>query len=197
MGVGGVVGDTSIFFFQCLFLSLKFKTQLQSKAFKTIAVGTQHDITSFSRAIGDVYKQFGIPGLWRGASGAVLRVSVGSAAQLSTFSTTKDIIEEKKIFKKDSFLLGIAASFCSSFVVCIAMTPFDVVSTRLYNQAVDKTGHGLLYTGPFDCITKIFKQEGFLGFYKGIGAQYFRLGPHTILSLVFWNELRKLYNNFN
>ena len=141
----------------------------------------------------DVYKQFGITGLWRGASGAVLRVSVGSAAQLSTFSITKDFIEKRKLFKKDSFFLGVAASFCSSFVVCLAMTPFDVVSTRLYNQGIDKSGRGLLYTGPFDCIAKIFKQEGILGFYKGIGAQYFRLGPHTILSLVFCYELRKFY----
>ena len=141
----------------------------------------------------DVYKQFGITGLWRGASGAVLRVSVGSAAQLSTFSMTKDFIEKRKLFKKDSFFLGVASSFCSSFVVCLAMTPFDVVSTRLYNQGVDKSGHGLLYTGPFDCIAKIFEQEGILGFYKGIGAQYFRLGPHTILSLVFCYELRKFY----
>lgn len=141
----------------------------------------------------DIYRDFGIVGLWRGASGAVLRVSVGSAAQLSTFSLTKDIIERRNLFEKDSFFLGLTASFCSSFVVSLAMTPFDVVSTRLYNQGVDKTGKGLLYSGPFDCIAKIFKQEGFLGFYKGIGAQYFRLGPHTILSLVFCHELRKLY----
>lgn len=141
----------------------------------------------------DIYRDFGILGLWRGASGAVLRVSVGSAAQLSTFSLTKDIIERRNLFEKDSFFLGLAASFCSSFVVSLAMTPFDVVSTRLYNQGIDKTGKGLLYSGPFDCIAKIFKQEGFLGFYKGIGAQYFRLGPHTILSLVFCHELRKLY----
>ena len=140
-----------------------------------------------------VYKEFGIIGLWRGASGAVLRVSVGSAAQLSTFSITKDFIEQRNVFKKDSFFLGVAASFCSSFVVCLAMTPFDVVSTRLYNQGIDKSGKGLLYSGPFDCIAKIFKQERILGFYKGIGAQYFRLGPHTILSLVFCHELRKLY----
>lgn len=144
----------------------------------------------------DIYKQFGILGLWRGASGGVLKVSIGSAAQLSTFSTTKDIIEKRNIFKKDSFVLGLSASFCSSFAVCIAMTPFDVVSTRLYNQGVDKAGRGVLYSGPLQCISKIFKQEGFLGFYKGIGANYFRSGPHTIISLVLWNELRKVYHNF-
>ena len=159
----------------------------------SIAVGTQHNISSFSKAFKQVYKKHGITGLWRGASGAVLRVVVGSAAQLSTFSKTKEIIEEYKLFKKDSFFLGLTASFCSSFVVCLAMTPFDVVSTRLYNQGTDKTGRGVLYTGPFDCISKIFVQEGFLGFYKGIGAQYFRLGPHTVLCLVFAHELRKLY----
>ena len=48
-----------------------------------------------------------------------------------------------------------------------SMTPFDVVSTRLYNQPVDpKTGKGTVYKGIVDCALKIFKTEGFLGFYK-------------------------------
>lgn len=34
------------------------------------------------------------------------------------------------------------ASLLSSFVVVICMTPFDVVSTRLYNQPVGKDGKG-------------------------------------------------------
>ncbi|OTF78058.1 hypothetical protein BLA29_014567 [Euroglyphus maynei] len=60
------------------------------------------------------------------------------------------------------------------------MTPFDVVSTRLYNQPVDpKTGAGQLYRGIPDCMIKIFRTEGILGFYKGFGASFLRLGPHT------------------
>lgn len=74
------------------------------------------------------------------------------------------------------------------------MTPFDVVSTRLYNQPVDPiTGKGLKYSGIINCMLKIWKTESFIGFYKGWSASLLRLGPHTVLSLVFWQELRKSY----
>ena len=39
---------------------------------------------------------------------------------------------------------------------------------------------------------KIWRQEGPLALYKGLGPTYLRLGPHTILSMLFWDELRKL-----
>lgn len=74
------------------------------------------------------------------------------------------------------------------------MTPFDVISTRLYNQPVDpKTGKGTVYKGIVDCTWKMFQTEGFLGFYKGISASFLRLGPHTVLSIFFWQLLRKEY----
>ena len=79
-------------------------------------------------------------------------------------------------------------------VVTLSMTPFDVVSTRLYNQPVDQTtGRGLKYSGILNCMYKIGKTEGLLGFYKGWTASLLRLGPHTVLSLLFWTEIRKKY----
>lgn len=83
----------------------------------------------------------------------------------------------------------------SGILVIICMTPLDVVSTRLYNQGVDAKGKGLIYSGLIDCIKKIFQSEGFFGFYKGSTASLLRTGPHTVLSLMFWNEFRKLYKN--
>jgi len=76
------------------------------------------------------------------------------------------------------------------------MTPFDVVSTRLYNQGTDTAGRGLLYRGVGDCFMRTFTAEGIRGFYKGAGASYFRLGPHTVLSLVIWNQLQLAYQSF-
>lgn len=61
---------------------------------------------------------------------------------------------------------------------------------------IDKHGKGVLYSGVFDCIQKVYKAEGAYAFYKGLGPLYFRLGPHTTLCLVFWDEIRKLYRKF-
>ncbi|KAJ7393402.1 hypothetical protein OS493_006375 [Desmophyllum pertusum] len=166
------------------------KTHLQAQATDTIAVGFQHKHSGFVQALSGIYQQFGIKGLWRGVSGALARVMVGSGVQLSTFSTTKERIMQMNYFPERSLLIPISASMISGVAVVTCMTPFDVVSTRLYNQGTSASGKGLLYRGFVDCFVKIFKQEGVMGFYKGVGPHYFRVGPHTILSLLFWDQLR-------
>ncbi|KAL0603328.1 Solute carrier family 25 member 34 [Plecturocebus cupreus] len=93
---------------------------------------------------------------------------------------------------EDSWLVALAGGMISSIAVVVVMTPFDVASTRLYNQPVDRAGRGQLYGGLTNCMVKIWRQEGPLALYKGLGPAYLRLGPHTILSMLFWDELRKL-----
>ena len=58
---------------------------------------------------------------------------------------------------------------------------------------VDAKGKGLYYKGFLDCLWKILTKEGPIGFYKGWSASWFRLVPHTILSLVIWEETRQFY----
>lgn len=172
------------------------KTHLQSQSTSSIAVGHQHKHQGMIHALGAIYREHGILGLWRGSSAAVPRVCVGSATQLSTFSSSKELVLDLQMFPRDSWLVPLTAGMISSVVVVLCMTPFDVVSTRLYNQPVDHLGKGQLYKGFTDCFSKTLKKEGLVGLYKGLGASYFRLGPHTILSLFFWDELRKFYQPF-
>nr|KAG5695334.1 hypothetical protein BaRGS_006558 [Batillaria attramentaria] len=89
------------------------KTHLQAQAVKEIAVGFQHPHGSMSEGFRAIYSEHGMPGLWRGVSGAIARVTVGSAAQLSTFSYTKQIVVKSKIFHQDSWLNALAASMLS------------------------------------------------------------------------------------
>ncbi|XP_017315729.1 solute carrier family 25 member 35 [Ictalurus punctatus] len=169
------------------------KTHLQSQSTSCIAVGHQYRHQGMMHALSVIHREHGIMGLWRGSSAAVPRVSVGSASQLSTFSIAKELITDLQIFSADSWLVSLCAGMISSVVVVLFMTPFDVISTRLYNQPVDHLGKGKMYQGFMDCFSKTMKKEGVFGLYKGLGASYFRLGPHTILSLLFWNQLRTHY----
>ncbi|ERE69426.1 solute carrier family 25 member 35 isoform X2 [Cricetulus griseus] len=101
-----------------------------------------------------------------------------------------------QIFPPQSWKAALAAAMVSGMAVVLAMTPFDVASTRLYNQPTDTHGKGLMYRGIFDALLQTARTEGIFGMYKGIGASYFRLGPHTVLSLFFWDQLRSLYNTY-
>lgn len=65
-----------------------------------------------------------------------------------------------------------------------------------YVLAINAEGKGVHYSGYFDCILKIYKTEGVSAFYKGVGPIYFRLGPHTVLCLIFWDIFRDLYETY-
>ena len=55
-------------------------------------------------------------------------------------------------------------------------------------QVVD--GQGAWYRGPFHCLRATVASEGVMGLYKGWLAHYVRLGPHTILTFVIWEQFK-------
>lgn len=76
--------------------------------------------------------------------------------------------------------------------MAVAITPPDVILTRLYNQPLDDHGKGKLYSGVYDCLVKIVKTEGFSGLYKGFWPSYLRVAPHSTLVLLFYDESKAL-----
>ncbi|XP_055691574.1 solute carrier family 25 member 35-like [Lutzomyia longipalpis] len=167
------------------------KTQIQAMSKGEAAVGFQHNHRGTFQALGNIFQDGGLRGLWRGTSGLVCRIAMGSAVQLSTFTECKDFCQRYEIFRKNDFLTTVGASVVSGFFLVVFMTPFDVISTRLFNQGVDERGRGLLYRNIFDCFVKTFRVEGFWGLYKGFMPMFYRAAPHTILNLTFWEQFKK------
>ncbi|XP_008407984.1 solute carrier family 25 member 34 [Poecilia reticulata] len=167
------------------------KTHLQAQSVDAIAVGHQHNHLGVSDAFVTIYRRDGLTGLWRGVNGAVPRVMVGSAAQLATFTSAKDWVSHSQWFRANAWLTALIAASISGVAVAITMTPFDVISTRLYNQPVDEFRKGRLYLGFTDCLLKVCQAEGLLGLYKGMGPVFLRLAPHTVLSMLFWDLMRQ------
>ena len=52
------------------------------------------------------------------------------------------------------------------------------------------------YSGCVDCVTKLIRSEGFFALWKGFTPYFFRLGPHTILTFVFLEQLNKLFAKY-
>jgi solute carrier family 25 protein 34/35 len=147
--------------------------------------------TGFNDVVGSVYKQDGVKGLWRGAKASALRVAIGSGFQLSTYDLVKPALISTSYFPKDSVYTHFCASFLTSFVVTIFSNPFDVVSTRMFNQK-PIPGQPPVYRNIFECMYKTFRIEGPKGLYKGCAENYLRLGPHTILTFVFWEQFKRI-----
>ena len=59
---------------------------------------------------------------------------------------------------------------------------FQVVRARLQDQQNK-------YSGSLDCISKILKQEGVKGFYKGLSPNLLRVVPATMITFVVYENI--------
>lgn len=189
-GLGAVLGQTAC---SPAFL---IKTHLQAQSAKAIAVGHQHQHTNMWRALKNIYCKHGIKGLFRGVTSSVPRTVVGSVTQLVSFDYSKQKLLQYSYFEDKKLLTAFLASMIGGIAISVAMTPFDLIVTRIYNQPTDTEGKGLLYSSYKDCVLKIYRSEGLSAFYKGVGPMYLRMGPHTVLILVFWDRLNGYYRDY-
>ncbi|VDM38870.1 unnamed protein product [Toxocara canis] len=49
------------------------------------------------------------------------------------------------------------------------------------------------YKGAFDVWSKIVRNEGVFALWKGFTPYYFRIGPHTVLTFIFLEQMNALY----
>lgn len=139
-----------------------------------------------------IFRQKGFPGLFYGVTGALPRVIIGSATQLTTYDKLKEFSMEK-LNLRDGFPAHLFASFISSLFTVTMMNPFDVISTRIYQSS----GRQTVYYGVVDCFKKTVHAEGWTALQKGWLALYLRLGPHTILTFVFLEKIRAWFLTFD
>lgn len=162
------------------------KTRLQSQS-PHFATGHQHAYKGMMDSIARIARSGeGIAGFYRGVPAAVARTAVGSAVQLSTYDACKTLAVPLGLH--DNIGVHFVAALTSGLLVCVAMNPFDVIMTRLYNQSVAKEGQ--LYKGMWDCARKTVSIEGYRALFKGFVPHYTRIGPHTLLNLMLLEQVR-------
>lgn len=49
------------------------------------------------------------------------------------------------------------------------------------------------FKGALDVLAKVVKNEGFFALWKGFFPYYARLGPHTVLTFIFLEQLNATY----
>ncbi len=141
-------------------------------------------------ALARIAREEGVLTLWRGAIPTMGRAMVVNAAQLASYSQAKQaILQTGKV--NDGIFCHFLASMISGLVTTAASMPVDIAKTRIQNM---KTIDGKPeYRGALDVIAKVAKNEGFFSLWKGFTPYYFRLGPHTVLTFIFLEQMNRLY----
>ncbi|POM60762.1 Mitochondrial 2-oxoglutarate/malate carrier protein [Phytophthora palmivora] len=133
-----------------------------------------------------VEKEEGLAALMRGVRPNMIRAMLLTTGQIAAYDLAKaSILENTMVPMHDNLQTHILASMVAGLVATTACAPADVVKTRLMNM------HHNEYKNATDCFVKVVKHEGLRGLYKGWLPAYMRLGPQTLLTFVFLEQLRK------
>lgn len=139
-----------------------------------------------------ITREEGVLTLWRGAIPTMGRAMVVNAAQLASYSQAKQFLLSTGYFN-DNIGCHFFASMISGLVTTAASMPVDIAKTRIQNmKIIDGKPE---FKGTLDVLSKVIRKEGIFALWKGFTPYYARLGPHTVLTFIFLEQLNATYND--
>uniref|UniRef100_A0A914E2Y3 Mitochondrial 2-oxoglutarate/malate carrier protein n=2 Tax=Acrobeloides nanus TaxID=290746 RepID=A0A914E2Y3_9BILA len=158
-----------------------------------LPVEQRRGYTSVFNAVARIFREEGVLTLWRGCGPTVMRAMVVNAAQLATYSQAKQGILSTG-YVKDGIFCHFLASMISGLATTIASMPVDIAKTRIQNmRIIDGKPE---YSGSLDVFRQVIRNEGFFSLWKGFTPYYFRLGPHTVITFIFLEQMNRLYYKY-
>jgi len=133
-----------------------------------------------------IFRSEGMLGFYRGLVPSIVGVSHGAlqfmAYEQLKIYRAKSIPRGQKDFSALDFLVlsGVAKVFAGSTTY-----PYQVIRTRLQMYDAEST-----YRGTSDVVAKVWKKEGFAGFYKGLGPNLLRVLPSTWVTFLVYEKTK-------
>merc|ERR1711903_66427 len=135
---------------------------------------------------------FGMLSLYNGLFASSIGIVVYRGVQFGL----QDIIKAFNPYQYDVTMVGIVSKFIVAQIAVsvsgIAAYPFDTMQRRLQIEA-SKPKAEQIYNGMGDCFSKILKNEGAGGFFKGAFANILR-GTGAAITLVLYDEFMNFVN---
>ncbi|KAG1050061.1 hypothetical protein G6F43_007641 [Rhizopus delemar] len=146
-----------------------------------------------------LYGEEGIRGLYRGLVPALFGVSHG-AIQFMVYEEMKkrrnELRQQKGIISHDELNAKLSQTeylvmaVTSKVIAAVSTYPYQVLKSRLQNQATKDT-----YKGVIDCGKKIMTSEGLGGFYKGLSPSVIRVLPGTCITFLVYENLTQWFKH--
>eukprot|EP00026_Physarum_polycephalum_P010674 Phypoly_transcript_10844.p1 GENE.Phypoly_transcript_10844~~Phypoly_transcript_10844.p1 ORF type:complete len:240 (+),score=32.58 Phypoly_transcript_10844:165-884(+) len=143
-------------------------------------------IPSFVFAFQMIIAKEGLKGLFKGLVPNLVGVFPSRAIYFGVYNTTKAQLLQRM---KESPLVHLLAAMSAGVAVSTATSPIWLVKTRMQLQTTD-SGH-VPYKNSWDCVKRVHAEEGFRGFYKGLGASYLGIAESSI-QFVLYEKLKSI-----
>ena len=138
-------------------------------------------------ALQRIFKTEGFTRMFAGASMASSRGMLVTIGQLACYDEIKFQLLKTTYFS-DNLVTHFTASLTAGLIATSITMPLDVLKTRLMNARPGE------YPTILHCARDILK-VGPQGFFKGFTPAFVRLGPHTVLTFVFLEQLKNIFNH--
>lgn len=172
---------------------VKIRLQMQGgSSSKQLAPG---EIPHKRLSAGQIIKQLGVKGLYKGSSACLLRDVPFSAIYFPTYANLKyhlfnyDPADPNKKHSLSTWQLLVSGAMAGA-PAAFFTTPADVIKTRLQVEA--KKGE-VKYRGIVHAFGNILKEEGVTAFFKGSLARVFRSSPQFGFTLASYELLQRMF----
>lgn len=178
---GGAAGGTSLLFVYPLDFA---RTRLAAD----VASGGGRQFNGLGDCLVKIFKSDGMLGLYRGFGISLGGIIVYRAAFFGGYDTAKGVLLKDERNANPFFKWMIAQVVTTA--AGIVSYPFDTIRRRMMMQS-GVAAEERMYTGTFDCATKILRNEGPGAFFKGAFSNILR-GTGGAIVLVMYDEIKKV-----
>lgn len=141
-------------------------------------------------------KEEGIVGYFRGNYSNIVRAIPYQSAQLVSYEKFKIFAEQMLLEPASNEKLPVwARLMCGGAAGCVSVLvsyPLDVVRARLSSQ----TSANIIYNGIIDALHKIYKQEGFIGLYRGLNPTLLGIAPYVAFNYALFEKFKTVVADY-
>lgn len=131
-----------------------------------------------------IVKEESVGTLFRGLTPNLVRGVLMTASQVVTYDIAKSLLVDNLHLDPAKKLTHFSASLLAGLVATTVCSPADVVKTRIMNAKGSSDN-------AVSILTKAVKNEGVGFMFRGWLPSFIRLGPHTIVTFLALEQLRK------
>ncbi|PRP82230.1 hypothetical protein PROFUN_06242 [Planoprotostelium fungivorum] len=135
----------------------------------------------------DIWRGEGIRGLWRGLGPNLVGVAPSRAIHFSTYSGIKSFLRSQGM--EESSSMHLLSAIGAGMTVHTLTSPLWLIKTRLQLQG--RSSGSPYYNNSFDCIRKVWREEGVRGFYRGLVASYVGI-TESAMQFVLYEKFKHL-----
>jgi len=146
--------------------------------------------------VSTILKEQGASGIYKGLGATILKQSTNQMIRFPVYYYLKRLVlgDPNGDFAKNGAikgnLQGMAVGGLAGAASVLGNTPIDVIKTKMQGFESHR------YKSTMHCITTTMQEEGFRGFYKGMGARMGRVSADVALTFFFVEKVKVMVKAF-